>query len=47
MRLLNMMQAKDSGATVKCANVFAKVYYTKDGHPINPKVGEKIVSPIL
>ena len=27
-------------------DVYEKVYITKDGNPINPQVGENIVSPI-
>ena len=46
MRLLNMMQAKESGAAVEHVDVFAKVYCTKDGDAVNPEVWEKIVSPI-
>ena len=47
MKLLNMMQAKESGQAVERAVVFAKVYCTKDGHPISDEVKDKIVSPIL
>ena len=46
MRLLNMMQAKESGQAVERAVVFANVYYTKDGRPVSTEMGEKIVSPI-
>ena len=31
---------------MECAVVFAKVYCTKDGHPISDEVKDKIVSPI-
>ena len=46
MRLLNMMQAKDSGQAVERAAIFVKVYCTKDGHPVSAEVKDKIVSPI-
>ncbi|KAK7814808.1 hypothetical protein CFP56_002479, partial [Quercus suber] len=38
--------AKESGQAVERAVVFAKVYCTKDRHPISTEVREKIVSPI-
>ena len=46
MRLLNMMQAKESGQPVERVPIFAKVYMTKDGHPISDEVRDKIVSPM-
>ena len=46
MRLLNMMQAKESGQAVERAVIFAKVYYTKDRHRVSDEVKDKIVSPI-
>ena len=46
MRLLNMMQAKESGQAVERVAIFAKVYMTKDGHPISDEVRDKIVSPM-
>ena len=46
MKLLNMMQAKESGQAVERAVVFAKVYCKKDGTPISDDVRDKIVSPI-
>ena len=46
MRLLNMMQANESGQAVELVAIFAKVYCTKDGNPISDEVRDKIVSPI-
>ena len=46
MKLLNMMQAKESEQAVERAVVFAKVYCTKDGHLISDEAKDKIVSPI-
>ena len=42
MKLLNMMQAKESGQAVEHAVVFAKVYCKKDGTPISDGVRDKI-----
>ena len=46
MRLLNMMQAKESEQAVEYAVVFAKVYCTKDGRHVSTEVRDKIVGPI-
>ena len=41
-----MMKAKESGQAVERAAIFAKVYMTKEGHPVSDEVRDKIVSPI-
>ena len=41
-----MMQAKESGQAVERADVFVKVYRTKDRNPVSDEVRDKIVSPI-
>ena len=46
MRLLNMMQAKESEQAVERVDVFIKAYCMKDGTPISDEVRHKIVSPI-